>query len=81
MAEHHQDQEMVPDPVAAFFARDEEPVDIWLTKVVPAANMGICRAIVGTLNTSPLGHQSVTLRKSLCRLAQPRATFDTRHLL
>lgn len=47
---------MVTDPVTALLARDEEPGDIWLTKVVPAANMGICRTIVGAFNTSPLGH-------------------------
>lgn len=72
---------MVTHTVTALLARDEEPVDIWLTKVVPGANMGICRTVVGTLNTSPLGHKPATLRKSLCRLAQPTATFDTRHLL
>lgn len=72
---------MVTNPVPALLCGGEEPIDIRLTKVISAADMGVCRTVVGTLNVSPLGQWSVTFRKSLRRLPQRNATLYTMHIL
>lgn len=62
--EHHQDQEVIANAVAALLGCSEEPVNIRLTKVVPPPNVGIGRAVIVTLDTSPGGHGSIASQKS-----------------
>lgn len=62
--EHHQDQEAIANPVAAHLGGSEKPVNIRLTKVVPPPDMGIGRAVIVTLDTSPGGHGSGASHKS-----------------
>jgi hypothetical protein len=75
---HHQDQEVVADPVPALLGRGEKPVDIWLAEVVPAADMGVCGPVVGTLDISPVDHARALPPNPL---SERRTTLYTRHLL
>ncbi|GAA4216220.1 hypothetical protein GCM10022290_02480 [Sagittula marina] len=56
---------MIANSVATLLGGSEEPVDIPLTKIVPSTNVGIGRAVIPTLDTSPIGHGSVASHKSL----------------
>lgn len=69
--EHHQDQEVITTPAAALLGGSEKPVNIRLTKVVPPPDMGIGRAVIVTLDTSPGGHGSDASHKSPLGKAWP----------
>lgn len=65
MPVHRQDQKMVADPVSAFSSGGQQPVDLRRTEIVAAALMGIGRAVVITLDISPVGHALHPFLKAL----------------
>lgn len=58
VAEHHQDQKMVPDAVPSLFRGGEELLDLRQTEVIAAPLVFIRRPAVHTFYISPFGHCS-----------------------
>ena len=54
MPEHHQDQEVVPNPVAPLSSGRQKPIDVGLSKIITAADMCVCGRGAVTLDTSPV---------------------------
>lgn len=81
VAVHHQEQKVVADAVTAFLGGGEEPVDLWLAEIVPAALVAVRRPIVGTLNILTVDHGCPARCKPLPYLNRCSMTFYTRHLV
>jgi hypothetical protein len=62
---HHEDQKVIPDPMAALLGRLEQRVDLGLTEKITPSFVGICSLDGGTLYISPLGHAPDLSRNSL----------------